>query len=209
MRRVIAATLAAAAAMSAPAFGRARSCVGPRARVLARDTSLAVYETRPRSAGEPRATWACLAGHKGHMTLLAPTRLNAHISLGRFQLAGRVVAYLATQFGVDSGSTDLVVVDVGARRVLHSIAVGSYVDAGIISSEAVARFLVTAQGSVAWTATREEHRTPAGASVHAASRDGAPVLLDSGPAIDPDSLALSRTTLSWTDAGTVRTAPMP
>ena len=100
-------------------------------------------------------------------------------------------------------------VDVGARRVLHSIRAGSYADAGLIFREAVQRFIVTSRGSVAWTATRSEHGRPGPASVHAASREGEPVLLDSGEAIDAGSLALSGSTLSWSDAGTERTAPLP
>ncbi len=177
--------------------------------MLARSAAVRVYETRPRSAREPRAVLACLSGHRGHMTLLAPTQLNLHTSLSRFELAGHVAAYLETQFGVDSGTTKLVVVDVGARRVLHAIEAGSYVDAGLVFSEAVIRFLITSRGSVAWTVTRDDRRDPALESVWAAPREGPPALLDSGEAIDAGSLALAGTTLSWTDAGAQRTAPMP
>lgn len=217
MRRgTVAALMTLAACLGAPPGARAgtpgpgaRGCVPDGARVLARGAALRIYETRSRSAAQPRSVLACIAGHSGHMTLLAPTRLNLHISLGRFELAGRVVAYLATQFGIDSGTTKLVVVDVGARRVLRSIEAGSYVDAGLILREAVIRYLVTSRGSVAWTVAREDHRQPPLESVWAAPREGPAALLDSGPAIDAGSLALSGATLSWTDAGGQRTAPMP
>ena len=197
------------AALATDSPRHAPSCAGRGARVLARSAALAIYETRPRTGGPPRAVLACLSGHRGHMTLLAPTRLNQHTSLARFELAGHVAAYLETQFGVDSGTTKLVVVDVGARRVLHAIEAGSYVDAGIVFAEAVIRFLVSSRGSVAWTVTREDHRGPAIESVWAVGREGAPALLDSGQAIDAGSLARAGTTLSWTDEGTQRTAPMP
>ena len=177
--------------------------------MLARGAALRIYETRPRSAAEPRAVLACLAGHRGHMTLLAPTQLNRHTSLARFVLAGRVAAYLETQFGVDAGTTKLVVVDVGARRVLHAIEAGSYVDAGLIFREAVIRFVLTSRGSVAWTVTREERGQAAVSSVWAAPRTGPPALLDSGGAIEAGSLSLSGITLSWTDGGSPRAAPMP
>jgi len=215
MRRARAAALAALASGlgAAPAaLGASRpaaSCAPRGARVLARSAPLRVYETRPRSAGEPRAVLACLAGHRGHMTLLAATRLNLHSSLARFELAGHVVAYLETQRGVDSGTTKLVVVDVGARRVLHAIEAGSYVDAGLIFDETVIRFLVTSRGSLAWTVAREDHRQPAVQSVWAAPREGPPALLDSGRSIDAGSLALAGTTLSWIDGGAQRSAPMP
>ncbi len=164
---------------------------------------------RAREKASPRAVLACLSGHHGHMTLLAPTRLNQHTSLSRFELAGHVAAYLETQFGVDSGTTKLVVVDVGARRVLHAIEAGSYVDAGFVFDEALVRFLVTSHGSVAWTVTREDHRGPAVESVWAVAREGAPALLDTGQAIDAGSLARAGATLSWSDGGALRTAPMP
>jgi hypothetical protein len=217
MRRGTAAALVTlAACLGAPPAAlaggpavRARSCVPNGARVLARGSAIRIYETRSRSAAQPRSVLACMSGHSGHMTLLAPTRLNLHISLGRFELAGHVAAYLATQFGVDSGTTKLVVVDVGARRVLRSIEAGSYVDAGLIFREAVIRYVVSSRGSVAWTVTREDHREPPLDSVWAAPREGPAALLDSGPAIDAGSLALSGATLSWTDAGAPRTAPMP
>src|ERR1700729_1005477 len=102
MKRTMAAGLlglAAAATIASPALagaapGRSRSCVGPRARVLARDAAVGVYEPRPRVTGARPAIWACLAGHAGHMTLLAGTLLNARVSLEGFELAGHVAAYL-------------------------------------------------------------------------------------------------------------------
>jgi hypothetical protein len=200
--------LATCGAVSPASGATPAGCAPPRARVLARSAAVRVYETRP-PAGEPRAVIACLAGHRGHMTLLAATRLNLHTSLARFELAGHVAAYLETQLGVDSASTKLVAVDVGTRRVLHAIEAGSYIDGGLIFDEAVIRFLVTSGGSIAWSVTREDHRETVVESVWAAPREGAPALLDSGPAIDAGSLSLAGTTLSWTDAGSERTAPMP
>src|SRR5947209_3403917 len=166
-RATVAALLTLAAGLGpVPGAGAATaSCAARGARVLARSPALRIYETRP--ARGPHAVLACLAGHRGHMTLLAPTRLNLHTSLARFELAGHVAAYLETQFGVDSGTTKLVVVDVGARRVLRAIEAGSYVDAGLLFEEAVARFLITSRGSLAWAVTREDHRGPAVQSVWA------------------------------------------
>lgn len=219
MRRFTAALLATAAACLAATAGAAsarvpertaaRPCIPSGSTVLARNRYVWVYRTRARRAGEPAATMACLAGHTGHITLLAPTRLNRRSSLGPFELAGRVAAYLETEFGVDSGTTQLVVVDVGARRVLRSTGVGQYVDAGIISSEQVTRFVVTPRGSVAWSAVQTEHREQVGVSIYAAPREGAPALVEVGADIDPGSLTLAGTTLRWTRAGAAHTAAMP
>jgi len=218
MRSATAAAMAALAASlgaALPGAGaaapgdRGRGCAAPASRVLARGAAMRIYETRPPAAGGARAVLACLAGHRGHMTLLAPTQLNRHTSLARFLLAGHVAGYLETQFGVDAGTTKLVVVDVGARRVLHAIEAGSYVDAGLIFREAVVRFVLTSRGSVAWSVTREDHHQGAVASVYAAPREGPPSLLDSGAAIEAGSLSLTGVTLSWTDGGSPRAAPMP
>jgi hypothetical protein len=167
----------------------AATCAAPRTRTLANSDALRIYETRPRPGGPPRAVLACLSGHRGHMTLLAPTRLNQHTSLARFELAGHVAAYLETQFGVDSGTRKLVVVDVGARRVLHAIEAGSYIDAGLIFDEAVVQFLVSSHGSLAWTVTREEHRGPPVESVWAVGREGAHAALRADAVSARDQLA--------------------
>jgi hypothetical protein len=203
------AALAAAAAARAPERASARRCFPSGATVLARDRYVWIYRTRARRAGEPAATMACLAGHTGHITLLAPTRLNLRSSLGPFELAGRVAAYLETEFGVDSGTTQLVVVDIGARRVLRSTGVGQYVDAGLIRSDRVVRFVVTPRGSVAWSLVQTEHRQQVGVSIYAAPREGAPALLEAGADIDPGSLSLAGRTVRWTRAGTARAVPMP
>jgi len=204
-------SLAAAVAIPSPVLARApksrsRSCVGPRARVLARGPAVAVYETSARVTGTRPAIWACLAGHAGHMTLLAGTLLNARVSLEGFELAGHIAAYLETQRGVDTSQTNIVVVDVGARRVLRAQLAG---DSGPFGEDWVGRFLVTSRGSVAWTSTSEERRGPAVVSVYAAPREGSSALLDRGAAIDAGSLSRSGTTLSWSDGGTVHTAPLP
>ncbi len=214
MRRVSAAAVAAVAAVAAagppPAGAAGRGCAPPGAKLLAHNRYLRVFEPARAVVSGPSAIEACLAGHTGHMTLLAADRPGpVHRSLGRFELAGRVLAFLVTQFGVDSGTTTLVVADIGARRVLRSQEAGSYSDAGILFRRGVVKFLPTAHGSLAWTVEETHHQQLAGVDVYAAGRTGAPRLLESGTDIDPGSLALSGSTLSWSRAGTARTAPMP
>jgi hypothetical protein len=201
---------AATSVLLAPAAGGAGpvpGCVPHGGRVLARGTAVRVYETVPKSG---RAIAACLVGHSGHMTLLAePHGGGLHRSLGRFEVAGHMVAFLETQFGVDSGTIALVVADIGARRILRSVQAGSYVDAGILARRSVTRFLLTARGSIAWISEYAQHEHLVEVAVRAAPPHGAPVLLDSGPDIDPNVLRLSGSMLSWSRAGSERTAAMP
>ena len=120
-----------------------------------------------------------------------------------------MVAYLVTQFGVDTGTSTLVVADVGARRILRSQEAGSYTDAGILFRRSVVKFLVTPHGSLAWTVEQTRRQQLVAVDVYAAARTGAAALLESGTDIDPSSLSLTGSTLSWSRAGALHRAPMP
>jgi hypothetical protein len=177
--------------------------------VLAHDRAVRVYSTLRAALGQ--SIYACSIRPGGRMTLLAAQagHPGSNRSLGGFVLAGSIVGYLETQFGVDSGTHKLVVVDVAARRSLRSIDAGHYVDAGLILSEGVTRFVLTAHGSVAWISSRSEHSTAATFALHVAPRTGAAITLAHGPSIDSASLSLAGGTLSWKDAGVRHTARMP
>jgi hypothetical protein len=144
------------------------------------------------------------------MTLLPKHPFGLHVSVGQFVLAGHFVGYIETQFGVDSGSSTLIVVDVASRRTTHEITAGHYVDGGILFSERVTDFVVSNRGSLAWITVRrrsslvEEERT-----VQVVGPTGTPTVADSSTTIEPTSLRLSDHTLSWSDGGAQRTAPMP
>jgi hypothetical protein len=146
------------------------------------------------------------------MTLLpapSPGQRGLHRSVGQFRLAGHVAGYIETQFGVDSGTTSLIVVDVSTRHTIRMLPAGTYVDAGIIFREGVTDFLVTPHGSIAWIIARSEHRAAPLLTVHVAARSGPARTLDEGGDIGESSLALAGGTVSWWHAGSERTAPMP
>ncbi len=129
--------------------------------------------------------------------------------MGDFELAGDILGYSETQFGVDSGTTRVVIADVARRRIIRSIEGGNYVDAGLILSEGVDSFVLSSTGAVAWIRSRSEHRQLTDVVVYAAPRVGDASVLDKGTSIDPASLRLSGTTISWVDGGARRTAAMP
>jgi hypothetical protein len=196
------------------ASGRSHAARHPRCppagvHLLARDRILRVYST----GAEPAATVvACRLGSGARMTLQpGPSHRfrGLHRSVGGLVLAGGLVGYEETQFGVDSGTTRVVVADVGRRRVLRSIEGGKYVDAGLIVAEGVERFVLTPGGAVAWVTTRSKRRRLTDVTVSAAPPVGNAVVLDEGLAIDPSSLRRSGSTVSWIDGGVRRTAPMP
>jgi hypothetical protein len=184
-----------------------RGCPPSGARTIAHDRPVRVYRV-----GSEGPVVACLVGHSGHMTLLAKPAPCCHGlrgSVGSFELAGPILGYIETQFGVDSGSSRLMLLDVASHRVLRSIDGGSYVDAGLILSERIASFVLDSHGSLAWIASRSEHRQPAQLSVHAAVPHRAPETLDEGPSIDPHSLRLSLGRLSWSHEGVTQTVSIP
>jgi hypothetical protein len=125
-------------------------------------------------------------------------------SVSHFVFNGRIVAYLASTFGVDSGCTSIAVVDVALRRRLLSVpGVSCSVDAGIISGGEITDFLVTPVGSVAWI-IHEHHLRESDIRVMTARLSSGTTLLDEGPAIVPGSLRLDHGVLSWEDGGVKR-----
>lgn len=169
-----------------------------------------VYSTGPQSSNT-YAVRACRRGAGASMTLLAARsqrHFGLHHSVGQFALAGDFVGYIETQHGVDSGTTTLIVVDVASRRKLHEIASGHYVDAGFVFSEGVTDFVVSNRGSVAWITERGKGGSLEERTVQVVGPTGIATVADASTTIDPTSLRLSGHTLSWSDAGVIRTAPM-
>jgi hypothetical protein len=195
------ALVCSSAAQGTPTSSR---CRPSGSHLLAQDRVLRVYSLSVNGAPAVRA---CAAGGPT-VTLLGPQHPGLHRSLGQFRLAGYIVAFVATSFGVDSGTHTLLVEDVAARRTLRATPAGSYSDAGILLDEAVTDLLPTSHGSVAWITRRSGLHVATLYSVHVAARSGTPSLLDEGAEIGGSSLALSAGELSWSDAGSRRSAPM-
>lgn len=189
------------------------TCPPPRARVIAQDRDLRIYSTGAR-VSYAYAVRACRRGARASMTLLSGSRrhFGLHHSVGQFVLAGDFVGYIETQFGVDSGTTTLIVLDVASKRTLHEIVAGHYVDAGFVFSEEVTDFVVSDRGSVAWI-TQRGRRGPRGSpeerTVQVIGPTGMATVADTSTTIDPTSLRLYAHTLRWSDAGVRCTAPMP
>lgn len=74
----------------------------------------------------------------------------------------------------------------------------------------LARIVATADGAVAWTAARSRRGVPIAVEVRRRRRGttNQAVLVDSGTAIDPDSLRRRGRTITWTKAGVRRSAQL-
>ena len=221
-RRAVAAALAATAIAVVPLHvsGAAASagvrCPARQSRLIARDRIVRVYEHSTATQPHGTPVIACAAGRTTGMTLIpaTPSRRGPGVrfppGIGRIVLAGPMVACVIHQLtGVDTATSELLVVDASARRVLRSAAVGYSIDAGILAYESLTGLALAPDGAVAWLEERGGAHSSRVLSVYAAPPKGAAAVLDEGPAIDPASLSLSGATLAWSDAGMRHAAAMP
>ena len=210
---IAAISLAAAGIAYTGATGRAAAprCPPPGAHLIAHGRILRVYRTGPGTYKD--AIDACLTGRAGHMTLLAarapgPGPIGRSLQVNAW--SGPLIAYTLTSFGVDSGTTSLVIADVAARRILRQLPTGHYVDAGLGGYERATKVVLGPEGAVGWivAASPPGHQGPT-YSVHAAATIGEPQVLDEGPDIGPASLTLTGRTLHWWRSGIERSARLP
>jgi hypothetical protein len=122
-------------------------------------------------------------------------------------LAGAVVAYGLESCGVDTGSAVVIVERLATGRKLRTLPATT----GALAPESYQRvgsLVVRPDGAVAWIGTASSIvRSSRSIEVHRADGRGQ-VELDSGLAIDPSSMRLHGTTLSWRHADLVRSASL-
>lgn len=182
-------------------------CAPAHSQTVARDRDVRVYSLADKVSRD-YGTYACLL-HTGSTVALAKPRRYRPDSIGHIVLAGTIVAYTDSTHGIDTGSTDIVVVNVAARRTLFTIpGVGGFIDACVISFRDVTDLVVTDRGSVAWIVRKGANCRTATFEVHSAHASGAQSLLEEGPAIVPGSLRVSGQTASWENGGQRRSASL-
>jgi hypothetical protein len=124
-----------------------------------------------------------------------------------FALAATVVAYGLERCGIDTGSAVVIVKRLSTGRQLRSLPATT----GALSPESyqhVGSLAVRADGSVAWIGVATSIiRHSQTIEVHRADGRGI-AELDSGLAIDPRSLRLHGTTVSWRHADLLRAATL-
>jgi hypothetical protein len=129
-------------------------------------------------------------------------------AVGPVKVKGELAAYGLRMCGVDTGQGSIVVRRLDNRRVLHDAPAVT----GRLRPESysqVASLVLKPDGAVAWIGTGNSIISHgAGATeVHAIARDRSR-LLDSGSAIDSQSLRLRGSRLSWRNGGQTRTATL-
>ena len=138
----------------------------------------------------------------------------AHLALsGVFVAYERYTLYPAA--GAGDTNTDIYVVDLRTGKPV--VTEETTASAGREEDRWISRIVLKRNGSVAWTSSHYTYETypgPVNYEVHRFSLDPAAygrVTLDSGADVDRDSLELSgdRRTVTWTDGGERRSAPLP
>jgi hypothetical protein len=126
--------------------------------------------------------------------------------IGRVRVAGVLTAYADSRCGVDTGSASVVVVRLsdGRRLKTDPATTGQALPE---SYEAVDSLVLKRDRSVAWIARAHSIIRPSsgGVEVHADDRGGKR-LLDSGAGIDPGSLRLRGSRITWKHGGATRSA---
>lgn len=121
-------------------------------------------------------------------------------------LAGVDAAYGLSHFGIDTGSTEVVVLRLTDGKQLQDSPATRAV--GAESFQSVGSIVVNSSGAVAWIGVQRSIIAHRGATeVHEAGAGG-DHLLESGPRIDPASLRLHGTTLTWLNGGATRHATL-
>jgi hypothetical protein len=200
--------LAIAACGSSPAAdsrsttaGSSQIACGPStARTLASNTLARVYE----SGGW---IYGCARGATRHYRLG-----NAQICIrtgraGPVDLVGALVGYGLEVCGVDTGTSEVVVQRLSDGHKLKTLVAFT----GRLEPESyqqVRSIALRSDGAVAWIAQASSIiRHSQATEVHRADRRG-PTTLDSGAAIDPTSLRLQGSKLTWRHGAATRTATL-
>jgi len=202
----IATTIATSGAEAATGLA---NCLPPHTRTLAKDREVRVYSLA-RKLPIREDVYACVLG-RGTTFALAKPRRYQPASIDHIALAGTIVAYTEATHGVDTASTDIVVLDVAKRRILLTIPrAGGFVDACVISFSEVTDLVVTRLGSVAWIVRKGTRCKTSTFQVYRARVSAtAPAPLEEGPAIGAMSLRLANQTVSWVNGQARRSARLP
>jgi hypothetical protein len=194
-------------AQSSSAQGSTTPPDGPHGRCGPASATTLVSDSVARVYSLGQRVYGCAAGHRRSFLVGATTRSLREGRAGPVALAGTVAAYGYTRFGVDTVTTEVVV-----RRLTDGATLRDFPAGGIVGPESfqsVGSVVVKADGAVAWIGSDTSilgHRGP-WLEVHAAS-GSSNSLLDSGPRIDPTSLRLHGSTLSWRDGAVTRHATL-
>ena len=183
-----------------PAPAHAAACGPSDGRTLAASKRARVY-------AKDGNVYGCAVGPSRSYLLGAEMRSLREGRAGPVAVAGRDAGYGLASFGVDTITAQVVVRNLRSGRQLRALPATTAVLPE--SFQTVSGVVVKADGAVAWISSVSSVVSH-GASmleVHRADSRG-PALLDSASTIDPRSLHLKGSTLSWRDGSELRTATL-
>jgi hypothetical protein len=184
--------LAACGSSAAKSAGRAARCGPASAKTLAGNGRVRVYALR-------QVVYGCSVARGRSFRLGHVTRALTESRVGPVAVAGDLAAYGRQSFGVDTVSASVVLRRLTDGTRLKELRATRAV--GAEAFESIGSVVVNASGGVGWIGS--EHSIVGHSSaieVHAAGTGGDRVL-DSGLNIDPTSLRLLGSQLSWIDGG--------
>jgi hypothetical protein len=128
--------------------------------------------------------------------------------VGRVAVAGEIAAFGTTEFGVDTGSAQVTVIRLSDGKQLRSERATTR-PLGPESFQSVDAVVVKADGAVAWIGAGHSiiNQHHADVEVHAIDRKPER-MLDSGTVVDPTSLRLHGSRLTWKHGGHTRSATL-
>ncbi len=174
----------------------------PHARMLAADTQAQVYEKLETEA-QAQGFYGCAYGRKRSYFLGERPGFSSSGG-GGIQLetlAGSVVAYGESVVGPHGSYQAVVVRNLSNGRVLHKLVTGTAIhpESGFDGIGPARAIVVKGDGAVAWIV--ETNSTPSREyAVEAVDSTGTRLLAESA-GINPSSLALTGSTLYWTQSG--------
>jgi hypothetical protein len=210
---VVITTLIVCAGAGATPVHRHPNCFPRHAHTIAENHDVRVYSLA-RNSSTHEGTYACFRPRGTTVTLSKPARRRPasrlrFASIDHVALAGAIVAYAASTHAVDTGSTEIVVVDVASGRTLLTAPGGGFIDGCFIRFSDLTDLVVTSRGSVAWIMRKGAGCKTTSFEVYSAQPSGAPTLLEEGPAIAPESLRIAHHTVGWENAGQRKSAYLP
>jgi hypothetical protein len=207
----VAAGMAAATTAPAHAASAAKTCTVPRGAKVAKKTATVVvysYRKRDREAGPGRAWVACskLAGKRIALGFVADEPCTTLDAVEGLRLAGKYLAYVTetTDCTGDSGNAFVSLVDLEAAR---QVALDPVTTDSEPSSVNLTELALRADGALAWIVKLDnDYARISSWYVYASDSSGTRALESSDG--QPSGLAMSDTSVGWTNDGQPRTAPL-
>lgn len=195
---LLVAALAASLTAALPSTAAAKKL--PRCAEKKSITLDATRNARIYSRPSGNLVFACLYKKNRRVKLGSATSCDDQQQAVDYKLAGRYVGWVRAECGLASGFSDIVLTDLSTGRIVRSARGATPMDPNRSSAEyGVSEFVVNARGSMAWIGSYpvtgpapepDDRRQVRKLEAESASPDG--TLVDSGPDIVVDSLALTR-----------------